>query len=880
MKSSAPWSVKGVEKDARETAKEAARREGMTVGEWLNQVIYTASDPASSNGQIEGLKISDLVSAIEHVSKRVIGEETRSAEVFDEIGRNIGGLVDRLQRLERLASDGGTLPPDLNERLARLEERGGGRDRIEALKALEKAVGQVALQFDAAQRTSGQRILGLEEQVSRVGARLDEIALNAGHSAAGIAAIDHLKNTIDGVSARIARLERAAQDIAKSKPESPADPDFVERTSTKLRVLGDEIKRGGDQIRALEGVIKKLSDQIDAAERRSAEGVHKVAETIAALRSQIVESEAQKAPDARAEIEAALADTERRTEDRINALQHSLEAVLDRLERATGIKPASQPAATPAAAFPAALTGDPPAPASSEAAAEEESEGEPSAFDLAYLDDESGAEAAADDFDFSDDPAPASGPARSIGDDILAEVEAAFSGPPSPPAPSPAKAEQDEIDSLLADLEAGFGDAESAEDRQQTGEQELPPVSVAAPKPAATNYLAEARRAAKEAAEKAAAEATERRRRLTPKQRAILAAKVKKKRLAAEQAAQTGTAAGDGALSAPAPQAEALAAERTEKEPPKSFIAKAAAAIGGVLPLVARKGLAADEAHPPESEPDAAPSLREKIAPAQPKVKPLTVALGAAVVLALASLAFVVKDMVLGGKPKTQTASRESATRPAAAPTVAIKDPAALEVPSAPVVKPRALYLASVAKLKSATSESETLAAMKGLEEAAALGHPPAQLQLGELYKLGQGVPQDAAQARAWYERAANGGNVLAMHRIGVMSARGQGGPADQTAAIAWFEKAANLGLVDSQYNLGAIFHPGGEGASSGAQDAVKAYFWYSLAAKNGDAQAGSLAAGLGSGLSAEKRRAADAEVAKWTAKTPDPDANEVAPAS
>ncbi|MBA4467416.1 hypothetical protein FHK98_19695, partial [Cylindrospermopsis raciborskii CS-506_A] len=34
-----PWSVKGVDADARETAKEAARRAGMTLGEWLNAMI-------------------------------------------------------------------------------------------------------------------------------------------------------------------------------------------------------------------------------------------------------------------------------------------------------------------------------------------------------------------------------------------------------------------------------------------------------------------------------------------------------------------------------------------------------------------------------------------------------------------------------------------------------------------------------------------------------------------------------------------------------------------------------------------------------------------------------------------------------------------------
>ena len=159
------------------------------------------------------------------------------------------------------------------------------------------------------------------------------------------------------------------------------------------------------------------------------------------------------------------------------------------------------------------------------------------------------------------------------------------------------------------------------------------------------------------------------------------------------------------------------------------------------------------------------------------------------------------------------------------------------------------------------------------IQVAAALGYPPAQLQLGELYKTGQGVEQDLGQARVWFRRAANGGNVLAMHRIGVMTARGDGGPADSQEAIAWFEKAANFGLVDSQYNLGAIYHPSDEGGSS-VQDAAKAYYWYSLAARNGDTQAQPLAAGVAVALSPDTRSEVDADVAAWTAEQADQSAN------
>ena len=44
MKFGVPWSVKGIRPEARETAKEAARRSGMSLGEWLNSVILQQAE--------------------------------------------------------------------------------------------------------------------------------------------------------------------------------------------------------------------------------------------------------------------------------------------------------------------------------------------------------------------------------------------------------------------------------------------------------------------------------------------------------------------------------------------------------------------------------------------------------------------------------------------------------------------------------------------------------------------------------------------------------------------------------------------------------------------------------------------------------------------
>jgi localization factor PodJL len=854
MKSSAPWSVKGVERDARETAKEAARREGMTVGEWLNQVISSAGEPLSTDGQIEGLKISDLVNAIEHVSKRVSSTETRGAAAFEEASRNLAGIVDRLQRLERVRPAIVSDDPGLAERVARLEAGPSDGGRIASLKALEKAVSQVAVQFDTAHKNAGARMASLERQVQQLAGRVD--ATGGAATSAAAAAIDQLKTAIDGVSARVARVERSAIDAGTA--QGGADAEFVERTGARLRALGEEIKRGGDQIRSLEGAIQRMSEQVDAAERRSSEGVAKVADTIAALRTQITESDSQK-PDARADIEAAMSEVARRTDHRIGELQRAFEAILDRLEQSANNR-AHKTMTTMAAAEPAPASA-PPRENPIEAGIDEALAGgdDDLMFDL-------------------DTAAPAPAAAAVIEPTELA------------PSTETTAAAEDDIDSILAELEGLGGSADPA----------LPsePVLAAAPRAAALsdppaapaleapapdqppNYLHEARRAVKDATEKAAAAVeSQQRRKLTPKQRAILAAKVRRKRLAAEQASIARPAAPSPAVQAQ--EAQDFAVEPGAGPSPRKQSSLFAGAIARGRSLLGKnKQKPGAEAVETEIATDEAP-VRGGVPFGRLEGKPVALALGLAIALAAAALLFLVKDVVFAPKPRIAAAPPAPAAIPREeSAQLTLKDGEKPEVPAAPVIKPRALYLDSIARLKAATTDAETEAAMEGLRQAASLGHPPAQLQLGELYKLGQGVPQNPAEARAWYERSAKGGNILAMHRIGVMSARGQGGAADHAAAIAWFEKAATLGLVDSQYNLGAIYHPGGEGEASGIQDAAKAYYWYALAARNGDQQAGSLAAGLSSGLTVDQRRALDSSVAAWTAKTPDPDANEVAPAS
>ena len=970
MKSNAPWSVKGIERDARETAKEAAKREGMTVGEWLNQMIYSAGDPENTDGEIEGLKLRDLVTAIEHLHKRIADADQKGVSAVEEINRNIGGAVERIQRLERVKPQEGTYD-DLAARVARVEEAAGDRQRVEALKALEKAVAQVAVQFNNAQKASQERLDATEQQVQQLAARIDE---NSGGDNDGIL---FLKNAIDGLSIRITRAEKIATEASNLKhaASESADPEFVESTGNRLRVLGDEIKRGGDQIKSMENAIARLSDQVEAAERRSSEGVQKVAETISAVRDELDSG------NSAADLNAALEQARRETDERIARLQNSFEDMLSKLTaldasqeagatsvmalaqqeteqaapqapadvmvadddevispEAFGFDDAEEEMAAPVAdddseieELTAAQRIDEPASSDGEedpfafadeidsefdAPSEASNESDENLFDEAAPDATHDASPEptdeADDFSFEfddgDDAAQAVDDKQANeGQSLLDEVQQAF-GRKEPANTAPENGE-DELDAILADLDDISGAGKTAKLDAAAPPRITAPVGDEAESAEGEDdgdadgdkkdFVKVAREKAKAAAAKRELDEKKRaavRRKLTPKQRAILAARAKQKLKAKKEAEQEATptapdndVVSDADLVAPPPDSKSKAQDSAENTGP---LGKAKSLLSGVTARFKKKdddddAITANDAgdggaknSADATTQDAEPSRNgDRAAFATLKstaaARPVALALGVAIFLAFAALFFLVKDLVLkSDAPERTTATVTETTSPAAAP-----DSDLPAVPAAPAIDPRELYLTAMTELEAASTDEATAEAIQTLQEAAALGHPPAQLQLGEFYKTGQGVEQDLGQARTWFRRSANGGNVLAMHRIGVMTARGDGGPADSSEAIGWFELAGNRGLVDSQYNLGAIYHPNAENPAA-IQDPALAYFWYSLAGKNGDEQAVALASGLVDQLSAEQRASIDAEISAWEPDASDPIANEVTPPS
>ncbi len=1053
MKSNAPWSVKGIAKDTRETAKEAARKEGMTVGEWLNTIIHQAGQGEHlSSGEISGVEAKDLVTAIDHLNNKISQQGEKDGQNYNQLTRNLGGLIERIQRLERggvnnSGSDGNNVSPLLEERLEKLEAKTSDNHRIDALRALEKAVGQVAHQFDNAQKNSAADLKTVTERLA----------------------------------------------LMEANHKITADTDFAERTGKRLRVLGDEIKRSGDQISSLETLIGRLADQIDAAEQRSSDGVQKVSEALSALSEKVASSpQSQKAGQIDTdfisrEITAAVTQANQSTNERVTELTNSLEHQASQLNalQSTQSEPLSLKSRTDDEAVAHTHTDAPSVKSESELASilgldDEDNNREQdasfdteptSAFDTAtrhqtpetntedfpidssgdasgdfsedvfedIADDFSGAETASAETEPHDSSAGATqAPASATGslyedeqDEVLVEggfdkafddfslneefedfdspsvgdldddelsvtdnrAEPADNTPQKNPDTHPdvevdLDGESDIFDSqqISAEINEILNDKNPYETEQASAAQNsqeaslktsalleesfdefaAPDETIVSPSVRATAHQndvqsqnlntvpshgsfetldlddpfsthdakqdpthssgSELSRQQENASNPEVADATPQKTvkksmgklprtpegkidvaRLTPKQKAILSARAQKKRreaAALQQAANSGEASHEDNYQS-FDERHGVREERTslasrvrnvfqrkaKTEHRNDVRSKIHGDMDDTVQPVKKKALLKRQKEALAQTADAAPdnssvftqdTARDETGNLLLKNgKPTLPLWGIIGFIAIAFAALVLKPLF--DKPKSAPEPRPIAERPSPLETPAPETATAssssvlLESPSVQddTVRPRQLFLESMATLESSPGDLGEQAAFENIEQAAALGYPPAQFQLGEFYKNGIYTEQNSGRARTWFQRAATGGNVFAMHRLGYLYAEGEGGNADLNTAIEFFERAANFGFVDSQYNLGAIFDPGPNNTPTGIQDAGKAYKWYAIAALNGDKQAGSKASDVAINLSGARKTILDQEIATWRANPVSASANE-----
>ena len=254
-----PWSVKGIDPKAREMAKDLARRSGMTLGEWINQMIlegddedepqpvrpperarasrpyassYTPAKPrlatpsgfssragggyrtAALRREEEDPEVAQpddlgrMTAALERLSERIESAEHRSTAAIHGIDQSVTATLGRLEDAER---EQGMVAGRIDEALQDLHDlHGGVAQRIETLEA------------DETPRRSAEALKALEQALGRIAGQLYEGETRTQ------AALADLKGDLGGLALKADRADRTAgQAVEKAEALAASAPDVL-----------------------------------------------------------------------------------------------------------------------------------------------------------------------------------------------------------------------------------------------------------------------------------------------------------------------------------------------------------------------------------------------------------------------------------------------------------------------------------------------------------------------------------------------------------------------------------------------------------------------------------------------------------------------------
>ncbi len=370
MSSGAPWSVKGIDPRARAVAKTAARKEGMTLGEWLNRVILDDGDESGWDNALEnypGFSGGDddaLKAMVERLTGRLEAAERRSTLALSGVDQSVLALTRRLEALE----DGDGAPgiedalartraeqDELLDRIRKLERGGPGGADPAALKALESTIGKVAGRLyeterdvrseldnlahkeerrretgDALSRTLTERVADAERRLAGeqrdLRERLDAEGRRAAESQSG------LEDQNRSLQQRIIAAESATHRAAEALVQSQEKLDERLRTLESTGAVGaDDLNRRFELLgRELAGLIRDTRE--DCARRVAevaASGVdgQRLERALEAAETRLTRAEARQS-DALTRIGEEVSRLARAVDRRIESAERRLEQKL------------------------------------------------------------------------------------------------------------------------------------------------------------------------------------------------------------------------------------------------------------------------------------------------------------------------------------------------------------------------------------------------------------------------------------------------------------------------------------------------------------------------------------------------------------------------
>lgn len=878
MRSGVPWSVKGIEPEAREAAKQAARRAGVTLGVWLNQVIMDGgtdevglSDASSSlhaGGETRGtadpssfaspshaasaprgtegfageriaIDMEPVAEAVRGIVSRMEQSERRTQDFARRMEQSVGMLSERLEESERQidhAAPGARALDPLERKIQQLAERledaergrssfgRKGSDDKAQLQTLEKAVNAVVDHLETAERRTDESLAEIRRTLSEIAGRVDEQEEEDAREEAEARA-RAAENHMQMLAARLEKMESSVANVGGSAVDAAlkaiAEKDDAERHQSTITQLQTHL---GDITHRLERAEKRTDETLKTFEL-TVTGIAKRLEDIDSTRGQNVAQEidlrTQELNVRLEEMAARLRQSEEMTASTAQSIERAIAGMSDNMNSAEDRSRDTIDSLNVMLERMTDRLGRVERETKATRSSIKQTVGSTSLSPQVSVGQQasagSGFVPSGQAFPIPNFDAPSIGGGYGpVSEFRSPEAGDPFRAPPLAPTPAPRP------DSYISDMPPPFApspDGERLEPRLDA------PLHAADEDDEDDDLLVDETPAAPVIDEPARAAND------------FLAAA----RRAAQAAAQNGRGGqqpmmGPNGYSDPhSPHYAAM--QEGEGRTKKLIFAAIAAILVAVIAVGTFRMLSSEPVIVSTSTPNSAASKAASLAPADMGASTETMKSGdmATTVPAGPSNpdAATPSKTVPEATPEDAKAAAQAAASASATPALPVAKPATpahAATSNGPAIKPGPSVTPAPSKPVASAPLGNVPASERALRAAAVAGNPAAQYEVGQRYANGDNVPQDLAQAAYWYNQAADQGLAIAQYRLATLYEKGRGLAKDDAKARIWYEKAATKGNVKAMHNL-AVIYAEGRGTR---QDFTTAARWFSDAADHG----------------------------------------------
>src|SRR6266581_3669781 len=370
MTSGAAWNTRPFRPETLEAAREAARRSGLSLAEWLNSAILdTAADagvrtcrrgldaydrgPEDDVLTVLGERLDALALRIDRLMKR--GNEAQAWHQDGTSSRLAPEIATPLHAVEaRLASIVGEIVPQsqaATQRLADLirdlDSRLGRPGAISATRdpAVDRALGLP----DQDRAKPRDRAAGLSDALAEISARQRELDAKT----AGAQDFSRLEQQLRHITEQIETLHRPA-DAADAAATWDADRTAFERIENKILELAQKLDASDARLDSLAAIERSIADVMFQLKETRAAAVGEAERAVRTMAGEMLEDSAATGNEIDAlkqqlvEFRANQAETDHRTEDGLETVRDTLERLVDRLAVVeTGVRAGVRTSAEP-----------------------------------------------------------------------------------------------------------------------------------------------------------------------------------------------------------------------------------------------------------------------------------------------------------------------------------------------------------------------------------------------------------------------------------------------------------------------------------------------------------------------------------------------------